>query len=188
MSATGDQAPDPLAQRTPRAREIIAAARRLLASEGWEATTMRTLAADLGIRAPSLYHHVASRDALRVALCEVALAEMGTALRQPLPGEERYDDPVAVLLRRYRERALREPELYRLTTAGRLPRQEILAGLEDWSGEPFLTVTGDPYRAQALWAGAHGLVILEIDGRLPTAEAPRPTWEALGRAFARAER
>lgn len=186
MSTPAGPHPDPLARRSPRARQVIAAARRLLGELGWEGTTMRALAADLGIRAPSLYKHFPSRDALRAALCEVALAEMGRALRRPLPGENPKDDPVDVLLRRYRESALSEPELYRLTTAGRLSREDLLDGLEDWSGEPFLTVARDPHRAQALWAAAHGLIILEIDGRLPSGPAPRATWEALARAFASA--
>jgi len=49
MASSG---PDAL---TPRAREIIAAARDLLEEEGIGALSMRRLAQRLGIRAPSIY-------------------------------------------------------------------------------------------------------------------------------------
>ena len=69
-------------------------------------------------------------------------------------------------------------------TAGPLPRSELAPGLEDWAGEPFLLVTGEPHRAQALWSFAHGMVILEIDGRFPAGSDLDRTWRAGAAAFA----
>ena len=57
-------------------------------------------------------------------------------------------------------------------------------GLEDWAGEPFLLATGDSHRAQALWSFAHGMVILEIDGRFPEHSDLDRTWRAGAAAFA----
>jgi AcrR family transcriptional regulator len=48
---------------TPRAREIVAAARAILEEGGPEALSMRAIAERLGIRAPSLYKHVPDREA-----------------------------------------------------------------------------------------------------------------------------
>jgi AcrR family transcriptional regulator len=52
--AMATNAPDPL---TPRAREIVNAARKLLEEEGIEALSMRRIGQRLGIRAPSIYKH-----------------------------------------------------------------------------------------------------------------------------------
>ena len=65
-----------------------------------------------------------------------------------------------------------------------LPRAELTPGLENWAGEPFFRATGEPQRAQALWAFAHGMVVLEIDHRfLPGSDLDR-TWRAGATAFA----
>lgn len=48
--------------------EILAAARRLIERDGWEKLTIRRLAAELGIGATTLYHHVRDREELLVQL------------------------------------------------------------------------------------------------------------------------
>ena len=151
---------EPLRAASPRARQIVETARTLLERDGWERITMRDLADEVGIRAPSLYKHFASKDAVKSALVGVALAESGAALR-PVTD-------VAALLR---------------ATVGPLDREALPGGLEEWSGAPFFEVTGDEHAAQALWAAAHGMAILEIDGRFPTGAAPDETWDELARRF-----
>lgn len=168
--------------RSPRAVEIVAAARAILESEGEAALTMRRLGEATGMRAPSLYKHFRDKAAVEAALVEEALAEMGAALHAALvrPGRR---GPVAALLAAYREQGNRQPNLYRLATAGPLDREPLPAGLEDWAGEPFFLVTGEPQRAQALWAFAHGMVILEIDARFSDASHLDATWAAGAAAF-----
>jgi AcrR family transcriptional regulator len=165
-----------------RAGEVTAAARRVLERDGRDGLTMRAVADELGIRAPSLYKHVAGKPAIELALVAEALAEMGDGLRAAIdrPGRRA---PAAALLAAYRRYAVAHPNLYRLATAGPLARAELPAGLEDWAGEPFFLVTGDPYRAQALWSFAHGMVVLELDGRfLPDSDLDR-TWAEGAAAF-----
>jgi AcrR family transcriptional regulator len=166
-----------------RADEVVAAARRVLERDGRDGLTMAAVAAELGIRAPSLYKHVAGKAAIEVGLIDVALAETGRALHEVLrrPGGR---PPLVALLAAYRRHALAHPNLYRLATAGTLPRPQLTPGLEDWAGEPFLTVTGDAHRAQALWAFAHGMVILELDGRFPDGSDLDRTWREGAAAFA----
>ena len=168
--------------RSARAVEIVAAARAILEAEGEASLTMRRLGEATGMRAPSLYKHFRDKAAVESALVEEALVEMGTTLHGALdrPGRR---GPVAALLAAYRAEANRSPNLYRLATAGRLDREPLPAGLEDWAGEPFFLVTGDPQRAQALWAFAHGMVILEIDGRYPDGSDLDRTWAAAAAAF-----
>jgi len=49
---------------SPRARQIAAAARGLVETDGPEALTMRRFGEKLGIRAPSLYKHLPNKAAL----------------------------------------------------------------------------------------------------------------------------
>lgn len=172
---TCPEALDPTRLLTPRAREVLAAARAVLERQGWDALTMRTLADELDIAAPSLYKHFASKEALRGQLAALALKEFGEAVRPVTT--------VAALVRRYRDVATAHPQLYRLSTSGPLDRDALPPGLEDWSGSPFHEATGDPHRAQALWAAVHGMVVLELDGRFPTGAAPEATWRELVRHF-----
>ncbi|GAA2427305.1 TetR/AcrR family transcriptional regulator [Actinomadura vinacea] len=164
---------------TPRAAEIVSAARDLVEESGPEALTMRVLAERIGIRAPSLYKHFPDKTAVEAALIERGLAELGAAMRAALAAER----PVLELLRTYRAQALANPNLYRLSTKGPLPRERLAPGLEDWAGEPFFLAVGEPYLAQALFAFAHGMVILEIDRRFPEGSDLDRTWAEGARAF-----
>jgi len=161
----------------------VEAAWQIVENEGADALTMRRLAEELGIKAPSLYKHFPDKAALEAALIEDALLEMGAALHAAVarPGRR---SPVAALLAAYRRQALQHPHLYRLATAGPLAREALADGVEDWAGQPFYLVTGDPYAAQALFAFAHGMVILEIDNRFPPGSDLDRTWRAAAVSFA----
>lgn len=166
---------------TPRARQIIDAARVLLEAVGSEGLTMRRLADELGIRAPSLYKHFSGRSALELALVEVGLEETGVAMHAAVKGSKGH--PVSDLLHTYRSMGLANPELYRLITAGSFPRAGLLPGLEAWAGEPFFLAVADPYLAQALWSFAHGALILELDQRFLGGSDLDQTWHAGTEAF-----
>jgi len=49
-------------------RHILDATAALLSHRGYEATTVRAIAAQVGIKAASIYHHYASKDAMVVAV------------------------------------------------------------------------------------------------------------------------
>jgi AcrR family transcriptional regulator len=168
--------------RTPRAAQIVAAARALLEEHGRDDLTMRALAERLGIRAPSLYKHFRNKEAVEAALVEDGLADMGTALHAALREAPRTDR-VPALLGAYRRHALAHPGLYRLTTTGPLPRAALPGGLEEWAGSPFFVATEDSHLAQALWSYAHGMVVLELDRRYPDGSDLDLTWQAGARAF-----
>jgi AcrR family transcriptional regulator len=170
--------------RSARALDIIAAARAILETEGPDALTMRRLGDALGMRAPSLYKHFADKAGVESALIEEGLREIGEALHRVAsrPGQR---GAITRLLKTYRFYSVGHPNLYRLATGGRLAREALPTGLEDWAGEPFFLCTGDPYRAQAMWSFAHGMVILEIDGRFPEGSDLDRTWRAGAAAFTR---
>lgn len=172
--------------RSPRVQEIAAAARLLLESEGPEALTMRRVAEHLGIKAPSLYKHLPGKSSLEALLVEDGLREMGEVLHQAV-ARKAPGSAVPRLLKAYRERARAHPSLYRLVTQGPLDREALPEGLEDWAGQPFWLATGKrPFVAQALFAAAHGMAVLELDSRFPDASTLDRSWRALGRAFSEA--
>lgn len=177
----GDGRPAPT-PRSARVEAVVAAARVILEADGAEGLTMRRLADAVGLRAPSLYKHLAGKEEVEAALVEIALAEVGERSHRTIrrPGRR---GAVAALLADYRRYAVANPNLYRLATRGELPRHRLAPGLEDWAGAPWFLATGDPQRAQALWAFAHGMVILEIDRRFPPGSDLAATWAAGAAAF-----
>jgi AcrR family transcriptional regulator len=177
----------PLLARTRRAAQVVACSRRVLEDEGPDALTMRRVADELGIRAPSIYKHFRGKADLTAALVEQGLDEMGTALHRALACSTGADR-VGAVLEAYRRAALGNPNLYRLATVGPLARDRLPPGLEEWAGSPFVLATGDPFVAQALWSFAHGMVVLELDGRFPEGCDLRTTWAAGAIAFAREAR
>jgi AcrR family transcriptional regulator len=158
-------------ERSPRVREAVAAARELLEREGPEGLTMRRLAEAMGIRAPSLYKHVESKEELEALLIADVFREIGQVFHDVVAGASEDGSKktaLAELGRAYRSWALAHPHLYRLMTGGPLPRERLPEGLEAWTAEPVvIAVGGDPDRARVAWAFAHGMTILELDGRFP---------------------
>jgi AcrR family transcriptional regulator len=171
--------------RTMRVAQAVAAARQILEVEGADALTMRRLADEMGIQAPSLYKHFSSKADLELLLIEDALFDVGDATHRALH-DAGHNSTVLSLLVTYRAFSLSHPNLYRLATAGPLVRQRLPQGLEEWAGNPWFVVTGDASLAQALWSLAHGLVILELDDRYPPGSDLDGTWRAGAAAFERA--
>lgn len=163
----------------PRTAEIIRVARDLLEDLGWEALTMRVLAEEVGMRAPSLYNHAANKEELRTLILTQGFFEMGDALWEAV-GKERS---TAALATAYRRQATSLPHHYRLGSTGPLDRAALPTGLEEWSGTPFSLVTGSPADAQALFAALHGLAILEIDGRFPPGTPVDDLWARTAELF-----
>jgi AcrR family transcriptional regulator len=147
-----------------RREEILEAARGLLEEQGAAALTMRRLGERLGIKAPSLYKHVAGKQELEAALIALGLEEVGSVLAAAARGAT---EPLAALGAAYRSFALARPHLYRLMTERPLPRERLPEGLEDRAAAPLLEAAGSRDRARAIWAFAHGLVHLELAGRFP---------------------
>jgi len=108
---------------------------------------------------------------------------VGEALHAAIGRNDTDEPDVERLLRSYRTYALAHPHLYRLATSGSLNREALPAGLDEWAGTPFFLATGEPHRAQALWSMAHGMVILEIDGRYADPSELDRTWQAAAAAF-----
>ena len=137
---------------------------------------MRRLAERVGIRAPSIYKHLADKEALEVAVIADGLREFAERCEAAVAGA---DDPLAALAVAYRSWAGAHPHLYRLITDRPLPRDRLPGGLEARAGAPLVAATGhDPDRARAAWAFAHGMVMLELTGRFPPGADIGAAWRA----------
>lgn len=159
-----------------RVAQACLLARQILDTEGWDAVTMRRLAAEMGIQAPSLYKHLRDKDQLKTALVAAGIGELGEALHAAGPD-------LAGLATAYRRWALAQPHLYDLATSGTLDRARLPEGLEDHAAQPLLDALGDQDRARAAWAAAHGLATLEISGRFPPGADIDAAWAAMVTAF-----
>jgi AcrR family transcriptional regulator len=164
-------APD---QLTPRAREIVNAARDLLEEEGIDALSMRRIAQRLGIQAPSIYKHLPDKDALEAAIISTGFDEQAAlfeaALEQP--------DPLGALARAYRDFGRQHPHLYRLMTDRTLNRELLAPGSEERAALPLYKATGENIDlARAAWAFGHGMTILELNNRFPPDANLDAAWE-----------
>ena len=167
---------------SPRAREIVAAARELLEAEGPEGLSMRRVADRLGIRAPSIYKHLPDKQALQAAVISEGFDALAEVFERAVHGA---DEPVAALARAYREHATRHPHLYRLMTERPLDRARLAAGVEERAARPLVEATGDEDAARALWAFAHGMAILELNARFPPGADLDAAWAKGVDAFRR---
>jgi AcrR family transcriptional regulator len=93
---------------------VVAAAADLADEVGLANVTMGLLAERLGVRAPSLYKHVASQADLNRRIAALALTELGDQLRDALPGRAGRD-ALAAATQTIRAFAIEHPGRYATT-------------------------------------------------------------------------
>jgi AcrR family transcriptional regulator len=159
-----------------RRAQIIAAGRRLLEQQGPEALSMRNVAAEVGIRAPSLYEHVADKRALEDAIVAAGMDEQGATLTEAMDGAA---DPLSAMGAAWRAWALAHPHVYRLINARDLDRNvPDVAAAELRAGDPVRVLArGDLAAARVIWAFGHGMTMLELNQRFPPGTAVEELWE-----------
>jgi AcrR family transcriptional regulator len=159
-----------------RLSQIVSAGRRLLEEQGPDALSMRNVAAAIGIRAPSLYEHVADKRTLENAIVAQGLDEQGAVTAEALRAG---GDPLTAIADAWRTWALDHPHVYRLIYARGLDRHvPDVAAAEQRAGDAIRTLTGaDLASARVIWAFAHGMVMLELNDRLPPGPAVDELWE-----------
>jgi AcrR family transcriptional regulator len=159
--------PEPVQQdASPRAAQIVAAARTLLEAEGAGSLSMRRIAERLGIKAPSLYKHLPDKQAVENAVISQGFVEMAEAFEAIV--DEPGTDAVLALGRAYREVGQEHPHLYRLMTERELDRDALAPGVEDAAASALVrAVGGDADLARAVWAFMHGMTVLELNARFP---------------------
>jgi AcrR family transcriptional regulator len=163
--------------RGARAGEILGAARELLEETGYDGLRMRTLAERLGIKAPSLYTHFISKQALENALIAIGLAEQGDAAAAALRGAA-PEDEIAVLWGAYRAWALRNPALHTLIASRALDRDDpdVVAAEQPGREMARHAARGDAAASIAFWAFAYGMIALELNDRVPPGNDLDAVW------------
>jgi len=153
------------------ADRVTEEAAALVDEQGIDALTLATLAARLDVRAPSLYKHVASLEALRQSVAVRAKTEFGHTL-EAAAGELVGDAAVHAIAHGYREWARRHPGRYSLTLRAAYPNDPddvsasshavrvMLRAVEPWQ----LTETDGIDFVRGLRALLHGFVTLEEAG------------------------
>jgi AcrR family transcriptional regulator len=144
---------------------VVTAAREVLESDGPDAFTMRRVAERLGIRAPSLYKHLPDKETIEAAIIAQGFAESADRFAAAVAADRRR--PLRALAGEYRAFALEHPHLYRLMTEQPLRRDLLPSGVEARAAAPLLEAAGSVERARAVWAFAHGMTLLELNGRFP---------------------
>jgi len=91
--------------------QVIDAADRLVAERGWDALTMAALGEELGVKPSSLYRHVESVDAIRLALQLRTVTELGEAARNAVMGRS-GEDGLYAIADAYRAYARKHAERY----------------------------------------------------------------------------
>lgn len=117
-----------MATSSPRKRDlskdrILRAALRIADDEGLEALSMRRLAADLGVEAASIYHHIPGKDALLDGVVVLVRAE----LQIPDPPPSDWRDLIEAIFTEYGRVLARHPNL--VTLAGRRVETDPDSGL-----------------------------------------------------------
>lgn len=107
------------------ADELFATALSIVDSEGLEALSMRRLAAEVGVEAASLYHHVPSKDALIDGMLVQMRREM--SLPDPMPTE--WTDIYAAIFFEYYRMLVAHPNLVAYA-ARRVDTDPETSGLE----------------------------------------------------------
>lgn len=155
---------------------------RLLVEQGPAGISLRKVAAAAGVSTMPVYTLFGDKRGLLLAMHREAFQRLGAALTD-LPQAENPLQHLGLLGLAYREAALRSPNLYGLMfghEVGSVEPDEQGRSAADAAYRPLVEavircqeagifVDGDPERmALHLWAVAHGMVSLELNGKLPS--------------------
>lgn len=166
-------------ERADTRATILAAARDLARTDGWDAVTMRRLAERIEYSANFAYRYFSGREDILLALVRDGFIRLhatmsAAATSQPGQGEDEAANAVRRASHGYLDFALAEPDLYQVMyglggvnvpTADTLVEGQavgdLLTGLLTAAGH-----TDPASDVLRLWATAHGLVALLGVGRL----------------------
>jgi len=95
--------------------EILAAAKALFISEGYETVTTRKLAERVGLSQTGLYVYFKSKEEILDALCRETFEQLAQGFHQTVSGAKPDLDLLRRLIAGYVEFALKHPDEYQLT-------------------------------------------------------------------------
>jgi AcrR family transcriptional regulator len=160
-----------MARRGLSRAAVVETAARLADRDGYDALTLGAVAAEVGVRPPSLYNHVEGLAGLRRELALAGLAELGERIRDAAVGRA-GEDALLALADAYRGYAREHPGVYRAIQRAPRAGDDELAAAGARLLEPVFAVLagfgleGDAgvHAARALRSAMHGFVELERVG------------------------
>jgi AcrR family transcriptional regulator len=182
----------PVPRRGLDSATVVEAAAAIADAEGLEHLTLARVAAQLGIRVPSLYNHVAGLEGLRRELALLGLRALAVRLARATVGKAR-GEAVLALADAYRAFAQERPGLYATTLsapatddaeayrAGQELVELVLAVLSGFG----LAGADALHATRALRAIVHGFVSLEVAGGFGLPLDLDESFHRLVRAFIR---
>ena len=160
----------PTRKRIDRER-VLEVSIALADENGFGAVTLASVAAELGIRIPSLYNHISGLSGLRQEMTLWGLRQLGEHIRRAAVGKA-GDDAIASVAQAYRAFALEHPGIYSATLRAATPEEHDLAAASQELIDVVLAVL-EPYGfgpedmlhvVRGLRSLLHGFVDLEIAG------------------------
>ena len=159
---------------------ILNAARQLARQEGWGAVTIRRIADAIEYTPPIVYEYFASKEALLQELQAQGFARLADAMQSALSAETNARQRLFCAAEAYVDLAYAEPELYQLmhgsssaavsldiTLAQATPVGDSMEStLKDWAAAEGVTLTDLPSAVDMIWGLLHGLVSVEMLGRI----------------------
>jgi len=150
---------------------VVDAAVAIADADGLEAVTLARVAADLGVRAPSLYNHVQGREALLREVSLRGISGLSAALSRATVGRS-GDDALEAMAHAYRAYAAEHPGCYAATVAAPAdgdaehaaaaaePVGIVLAVIRPWELGP----EDELHAVRVIRSGLHGFIALEAGG------------------------
>jgi AcrR family transcriptional regulator len=164
-------------ERAEREKLIVAAARELVETEGWDAVTTRRLAEKVEYSQPVLYSHFAGKDAIMAAVAVEGFADLAEELRTARAAVDTADEALAAVGKAYTSFADRRPALYDamfnqtvdLPFATPEAPAALRAGFDELAEavRPHVGAADLGPLTETFWAALHGLATLTRGGRLP---------------------
>lgn len=161
-----------------RRAEILAAAERIFVEHGYEGATIRKIADEVGLSSTALYMHFAEKGEILHEICRGAFQALFEANARILSKPGDPETRLREMLRAYIAFGFANPNAYRLAymtrpvelrdgaqSAARELGHELFRTFEqevEAAGAAGRLRGGSAATAQALWAGAHGVVSLMI--------------------------
>ena len=164
---------------------ILNAARQIARQEGWGAVTIRRIADAIEYTPPIVYEYFSGKDALLEELQAQGFAQLADLMQAMLSGETDPRQHPLKVATAYIDFAYAEPELYQLmhgwnsaavalnTTLTEATRVSDIVEdcLKEWAAAQGVTLA-DPVGAMEItWGLLHGLVSVEMLGRIGGGQA-----------------
>ncbi|MNY24764.1 Bacterial regulatory protein, tetR family [compost metagenome] len=168
--------------------DVIVTAITLLRNEGPDALGINRVARELGIKPPSLYHHVTNNDDLHRAVALAGWKQLDESLQVTVQGADDPGSKLKLVAGAYRAFAIANPALYTLmstmpfspTASDTGPvAQRMIGGFHRMIEPLGLTPEQGIHAMRTFRAAIHGYVLLELAGQFGLPQSVNESFERM---------